>query len=352
LKGFYRYKVSDLTPPFTYHFSATTTQNIYNRTYGGYIDKILNDNPNSWQAGQSFSINSTTSPYYGPINYRYPLFTYVDQYSQIISTSTYYIYKKTSQSSYGVVRNNCELQGYAWSQDFGWIKFNGTNYKVSTSVCPPAPPSVSSLNVLTNESGDYCAFKLQPTFSWKFIDTPDDEQTAYQVQIATDNNFSNIIYDSGKIISNSNTYRVSAPPNGLNYDTTYYWRVKVWDKTGLASDWASSSFKTLAEHPTIDFSWQYQGKDESGGFNVEFFNNSYMPSGTSTASWLWSFQDGNPSSSYDFEPKPWVTFNSSGEKKVSLTGTDKNGTTCTKSKTINIEFPKPKWKEILPKIFQ
>lgn len=323
---------------FQYNRTSTSTSNT------GYLKASCDSNNTTINCSSSFEKENEV---YDP-NSNLPLNSYYDQYEQLLTK--YHIYKKQSNSSYGVTRNNCELQGYAWSQDFGWIKFNGANYGVSTSVCPATPPSASDLTVL---QGNYCTFPLQPTFSWTFTDNnPNDEQTAYQIQIAKDPNFLTIVYNYSATSTNSNTHRVSAPPNGLDYETSYYWRVKVWDKTGLGSEWAGpQQFTTAKEAPRIDFSWQYQGKDDSG-FNVKFFNQSYMPSGTSTAIWSWTFEDGSPTSSSKFEPFPWVTFNSSGPKEVTLSGTDSNGASCSVSKTVNIEFPAPKWKEILPKILQ
>ncbi|MEZ4666358.1 MAG: family 78 glycoside hydrolase catalytic domain [Anaerolineae bacterium] len=93
----------------------------------------------------------------------------------------------------------------------------------------------------------------QPTFSWIVENTSDKVQTAAQVQVSCDNNFEQIIFDSGKVTGNvidSLAYRV---PIELKPRTRYFWRVKVWGETECAE-----SEVAWFETAKMDEAWQAQ----------------------------------------------------------------------------------------------
>ena len=76
---------------------------------------------------------------------------------------------------------------------------------------------------------------LTPAFQWNTI----SGATGYRLQVSNTSDFTSNITDA---VMTTNTY---TPTIGLNYGTTYYWRVKV--KTGTdSSNWsATSSFSTI-----------------------------------------------------------------------------------------------------------
>ncbi len=84
----------------------------------------------------------------------------------------------------------------------------------------------------------------KPRLSWKLIQkkqTRGQKQTAYQVLVASSldklNDNTGDVWDSGKVNSNqsvNNTYQGSA----LESAKQYFWKVKVWDKDGNASNWS------------------------------------------------------------------------------------------------------------------
>ena len=73
----------------------------------------------------------------------------------------------------------------------------------------------------------------KPIFIWNFTDLDSPEQLAYQVQIADDNEFGSVSYDSG--VQNSATQRWEFP-SGTSYtelpDGSWYWRVRTKDSDG------------------------------------------------------------------------------------------------------------------------
>ena len=192
---------------------------------------------------------------------------------------------------------------------------------------------------------DYCLSGPAGTFSWTFTGHgPGDTQSAYRVQVDKNSNFSSPEDDSGKVTSASNSYATIL--GKLEYKTTYYWRVKVWDNKNAESVWISGPAFTTPEHayPFIDFSWAplAPGVNE----DVLFSDQSTVYGGASKESWSWTFQNGSPVSSS--QQNPTVKFFSIGEKLITLRVTDSDGCSCPRSKTLNAEFPLPKWKEIAP----
>lgn len=83
----------------------------------------------------------------------------------------------------------------------------------------------------TNHMENPLGFQMDfPVVSWKVSDTKAKRQVAAQVIVALDEEFSYIIYDTGKEIQLSNL--------GMTLDfeltafTRYYWKVSVWNELG------------------------------------------------------------------------------------------------------------------------
>lgn len=204
---------------------------------------------------------------------------------------------------------------------------------------PNELPSATNLkaNLINGCIGNYY------TFSWTFTDPDGDSQSAYQIQIDNNSNFSSPEIDTGKIISSSNYYTNSTP---LSYNTTFYWRLKVWDSKNASSDWIIAPSFTTPKHPYpfVDFEWSPQNPTVNE--EVQFIDKSEVYGGATKVSWYWTFQDGSPPNSR--LQNPVAKFLSPGPKSVTLEVTDSDGYSCTKQKIINLRLPLPKWKEIQP----
>ncbi|MDD2753091.1 MAG: hypothetical protein PHT44_00535 [Candidatus Portnoybacteria bacterium] len=207
------------------------------------------------------------------------------------------------------------------------------------------PPSAT--NLLATQP-DYCYSGPGGLFSWLFTD-PDtgDTQSAYQVQIDNNSNFSSPEINTGKVVSASNSYSTTA--GALAYGNTYYWRVMVWDNHDLASVWASGSSFATPDHqyPSVNFSWA--PKYPSVGETVQFADQSAVFGGAGKQSWLWSIPDaayvgGTNSSSQN----PQVKFTSLANETVTMTLTDSDGLACTATRIVTLRFSLPNWKEIAP----
>ncbi len=72
---------------------------------------------------------------------------------------------------------------------------------------------------------------IAPTFSWKtYSDRRCAAQTAYSIDVASDADFSRIVWQSGRVETDES---IAVPCGGkLQPTTRYYWRVTLWDECG------------------------------------------------------------------------------------------------------------------------
>jgi len=278
---------------------------------------------------------------------------------------------------YGVERDVCDLKGFAWGSDVvGWIKFNGSNYKVVTTFCESVnqPPSANNLQVV---KGDYCNNPAH-YFSWTYSDQDGDRQSQFRFQVdnnsgftfpEVDRTFSGLNNPSPTTNNQSVTVAISPGTGQIGYNPNwpnpnYYWRVRVWDSQGGDSGWIyppnsavspGVPFSTEKHHypENVDsFSWFPQSPTVNE--NTQFTDNSTcyddLSSGSScntNDSFWWTFlPDGNPVSSV--QQNPLVKFLSTGAKSVTLRVTDSDGFICQTQKTVSSQLPLPEWIEISP----
>jgi hypothetical protein len=159
--------------------------------------------------------------------------------------------------------------------------------------------------------------------------------------------------DSGKVNLSSNSYAVT----NLPYNTTYYWRVMVWDSLDTPSNWTiGPSFNTpLHAFPSIDF--EYSPQRPTVGEVVQFTDRSEVYGGSQKSSWTWTFENGDPPTSNSQNPTTTFTSIKGGGNGVSLQVCDNTPPAeggpycCSGSKRINVTFPLPRWKEVPPTIW-
>lgn len=238
---------------------------------------------------------------------------------------------------------------------------NTANIAVSCNQPPVGSPN-------TVGSGYFCSTPLRPQFSWAFNDpNPGDSQSAYQVQIDDNSDFSSPAVDSGKAGSSNNFY---VPPAGvLNYATAYYWRLMVWDSKDAASAWANGPRFTTQPHlcPAVDFSWL--PSKPSAGEKVKFTETVAFYGGAALAARNWDIPNAERYSPPQSKIKsifskifgwlvknifaismsdqnPDIIFQTAGSKSVRLQITDSDGLTNSAVKTVDVNVALPKWKEI------
>jgi hypothetical protein len=263
---------------------------------------------------------------------------------------------------YGVSRSGCDLTGFAWGSDVvGWIKFNGSDYKVVTTFCEIGnqPPSASDFGV---EKGDYCSTPSH-IFSWTYSDQDGDSQSQFRFQVDNNSDFSSPEIDrTASGLSNPSpspnnqpvTVAVSPGADQIGYNSNYYWQVRVWDSQGGDSGWINGTYFSTEKHqyPTIDFSWTPQNPNINENTQFTDISTCYddISSGSScnaNDSFWWTFlPDGSPANST--LQNPLVKFLSTWTKSVTLRITDSDGLPCPGTKPVNSFISVPDWKEIAP----
>lgn len=104
----------------------------------------------------------------------------------------------------------------------------------------------------TNHISNPLGFAIhQPSFSWIVEETPDTVQTAAQVLISLDQDFKQVIFDSGKVAGNSIDSLAYRPPITLKPCTRYFWKVRIWGESENAE-----SDTVWFETAKMDERWQ------------------------------------------------------------------------------------------------
>lgn len=289
------------------------------------------------------------------------------------------------------------FSGWAWNANgdksgIGWLSFNcsndspacgSSNYKVAGDVNrPPSATALNAPNWSFAEAGQYGALKAK--VGWTFSD-PDagQHEYAYQIIVNTSNSISSPVFDSGQCLGYNNpTSKCKIdvgvgqfPVNSamtLNYNTPYYWWVKVWDNYITPKVSTLAQYNTAADTNNNDGApltfTTYKHEMPAPGFThfpdqpsrteqVKFTNTSqvYLSSAPNTAvnctsdqcTYLWTTTVG-ASINDAATTSPIITFNSAGNSTVTLKVTDNDGYYVSTSDIININAQLPKWKEVKP----
>lgn len=234
------------------------------------------------------------------------------------------------------------LQGYAWGSDVvGWIHMNGTAQSGAPYQVSLIGGQITNLSADTTGSGAVCSSAPTPTISWTYTNPLGLSQSAYQVQIATDSGFGAIVVDSGKVPSSSTSYIVAG--GVLNYNTLYFYRVRVWDTNDSPSGYAQSSFTTPAHRgPTVDFTWTPPKPIK--GADSTFTDTTTFSGGATFRLRSWTFpSSARPQNS----PQSPVTVQFQDSSNiVILSVTDTDSLTCSLQRIITVITPIQDVKEV------
>lgn len=103
---------------------------------------------------------------------------------------------------------------------------------------PPAANKVPTIPTLVAPTNNKLCIDNSISFQWNSSTDPDGDAITYQIQVAKDNQFSQIAHT----LSGSATNQSISLEKGV----AYYWKVKAIDSKNLASDY-SSTFQCYTE---------------------------------------------------------------------------------------------------------
>jgi len=134
---------------------------------------------------------------------------------------------------------NGQVVTEGWSIQDGVITVQGTFHSSDVwEFIWDTPPNTPSLT--DPPENELCTPSSTITFTWVFSDNDtDDYQAAYQFQLDDDSDFSSPAVDTGWVESSTSSHTQELPASA----GIYYWRVRVKDAYGLASDWNSSTIR-------------------------------------------------------------------------------------------------------------
>ncbi len=260
-----------------------------------------------------------------------------------------------------------DIRGYSWgSEVVGWLNFDCIDdgnclqspFQARTTYLLNSPPEILS----SDSTLLYCAHGLTPqaaiglsiTLNWEYFDRDGDEQNKYEIHLSEDNNFPENNRFERVGVSSVGGYSLDPTHDGswqneLDWNTTYYWRIRAHDGN-FWSEWQEDSFTVTRIHPSPLVAFSYSPEQISVGEVVTFMseddeNVSQVYDG-STPIYNWNFEQGNPSTSTSSTAT--TTFEQQGDWSSELKITDGSGYECSLSKDINIKVPLPDWKEVTP----
>ena len=122
------------------------------------------------------------------------------------------------------------------------LSFGIVLYGCKEEISPDPEVTILKCNNLVNPLGT----GSNPLFNWIVKSSvTGQKQTSYQIIIASDQKMINSgkgdIWDSGKILSDQSAWVRYKGPD-LSPGVKYFWRVRIWDKNGIASDWSDPAF--------------------------------------------------------------------------------------------------------------
>lgn len=267
---------------------------------------------------------------------------------------------------YGATKWNCNtdnncfgckmFKGYEPKGEKALSNILSCERRYSCSLAVSSKPSVSNVHVA---EPNYSQFGPGGTTSWTYSDPQSSSQNGYRIQIINQSS-GTTVHDSCSLGSGcgggtSTTY--SIPLGILNFNTTYYSRVMVWNSIGLFSPWANmtsctgpgcfgGTSWTSPPHHYPQVSFTYSPNLIMAKKPVQFTNTTTYGDDGSGSTWLWDFSD-PPTSTLK---NPTHTFNNLGTYTVTLTATDNDGHTSTRvfQVSVSLKKPFPRWREILP----
>lgn len=276
------------------------------------------------------------------------------------------IFSGYASSSAGAISLNCSNDSSCATRDYKVYRW------------PLEVHDLSAPNWSFSQSCDNGA--LKSVMKWNITS---GTQSAYQVLINTSNSTSSPFWDSGKIIGSARQYMCPNSLDGcaLNYNTHYYFWVRLWDEDNATTSWrqyntglgdtltdnsagnASSADPSLTyttyshEFPVPYFTWDpidvLVGTTTVFSGTSQYYTNAQPNTNPQACSYgpcayLWTTTDLGAIIASSTYPNTNIVFAKATNTSVTLKSTDPDGYHCSTSTLLNVNFVLPIWKEIKP----
>lgn len=305
-------------------------------------------------------------------------------YMRVVSTGQWIrldnnLYNPTTQITNYLAPQPGIFSGYTGAS-FGTISFNCADSNVCATnnyFVKIGPLEIRQMTAPNWAAVDACSSGAKKALlKWN---RRSGNQTSYQVVVSTANSTSTgVIFDSGQI----NTLATQALVTLPNYDTPYYWFLRLWgeDNQPIAwrqfntsgtkdfitdnfvrnqqknpSNWSKTFTSYKHEFPLPSFTWSPEEiliATTSNSFvsNSRYYNDgsgvpTSCPSG-SVCSFAWSMSDSGGSITFPTAASTSMMFTRATNTIITLSTTDDAVYTCSTSTTLNINYALPLWKEI------
>lgn len=109
---------------------------------------------------------------------------------------------------------------------------------------------------------------MHPRFSWKIhSDKRGCMQNAYRLQVAIDDSYKDILWDTGKVITDKSIHIEYNGPI-LQSGKRYFYRIKVWDQKDNNSEWSENGFWEMGLTSSTD--WEAKWITPHVNENIEY----------------------------------------------------------------------------------
>jgi len=206
------------------------------------------------------------------------------------------------------------------------------------------------------ETWDHCSFQDQsvPTFRWTYTDPNSDPQASYEIRIDNNSGFpanpdpTEFVDAGGAATSYAPSHRLEEWSDWMDWNTNYWWIVRVKDDQGDWSSWSDPDKFESPRHayPWSGFTWL---PEEPNQKEVVVFT----PDETGFF-YLWAVTLGEGEYADGTGPtneEPHISFLTS-DNRVKLRTTDSDAYSCeSQEQEISAQLPLPEYKETPPIIW-
>ncbi|MHC1738937.1 MAG: T9SS type A sorting domain-containing protein [Ignavibacteriaceae bacterium] len=228
-----------------------------------------------------------------------------------LASGTYYV---ASRFLLGSTETPANYVYGGYSTDGGGYWDGTTNVSATLNIAVPAPDAPTLVSPLNNATGQ----STTPTLTWNSSATA----TSYRLMIATDNGFTDVIFNDSTITDTAKTL-VTA----LQNNKTYYWKVNAKNGSGTSSYSTTWNFTTMAVISWANLQFPGNASIDLGGsatyYSRVYAQNITEPSGQGAGITAWigySTTNTNPNTWTNWVPATYNTDQGNNDEYQAVMG--------------------------------